>query len=187
MFEPTTNSDRWHQWLFQEIEEGSSLASYDTIENYLRHGTRLRLQNGIRIIQCLIMPSFEDWVSYEIFQWRDRNYYVLETQCKLTDPRGDLNEGEIRRIGFVPQLRFKHSQLNKSTVEDFKSFFDIPVKVFPENYHGLDGTLYELLLCNGFQEVRFRWWVNPTDEWLPLEKGFYQVVKKCQDALKDTP
>ncbi len=181
---PRFDIDHWNRWLNQEVETGNDLANYDTIKNYLRHGDRLRCPLNPRVVQCLILPTFDVWLSYEVFRNKDE-YWLLRTICKLHDPRERPKMGEKRRMDFRPELVYKTCQIWESSIKSLMTLFRQPVISFEEGGIGMDGTSYELALAgSGFQQVRYSWWEEPTRGWQPLWAGFHALIAHFDSALE---
>lgn len=179
------NTDHWDKWLDQSfIDDGITLVPYDVLINYLRNGHKLRAMGGIRMLQCMMRPSFFPWISYEIFDEQER-YYLLKTECKLTDPR-PIKMRVKRKMGVLPVFTYSHQEIDEHIVIQWLEKFRLPVPVFAEGPIGGDGTIYEICVESGFQSARYVWWDFVSQEWEELDKRFKDVIHQIETIVKET-
>ncbi len=173
----------------QQIEEWRILQ--EEAIKALRNNSR---QEGIRLLQLLVIPAFEPVTSYEILKIRSTR---RATKYLGIFARWRRDVDIVKFTSPVEQL--KYPALLNPTVEhqDFAitadevgrildSFKSVSVPPLAGDYApGLDGTIYELELNNGLFQSRFCWWNEAPIEWQPLEVVFQSTLSKL-DAVVAT-
>ncbi len=146
-----------------------------TVPEKLRLASNLQ-GSGTHICQLLILPSFENSVSWD----------VTETRAKENQPRWyrtcwrrDIDLEAFRS----PVERLRHPRPYRPTIEAgwypidpgqfgalIEKFRATPIPLdASENIGGVDGTTYELAFSRYFTKARIRWWARMPEAWKPLE------------------
>jgi hypothetical protein len=130
---------------------------------------------GSRVFQLLIIPSFTSAVSIEAYaQSEDTNDYWFVRMLWEWDKDYEKFRTPVERL----RHPFPLSPTIKSEMLILKDIFpgriiqklrSVQIPAWVESKAiGLDGTMYELLLGEGYLEVRYSWWECPPTEWKPL-------------------
>lgn len=113
---------------------------------------------GMRRLQLLCLPSFDDPQAFEMRQagleWRLYSSRVAESWPTL------------RLTGY------DHIQVDSETLASFfsrVSALSFPLVPYLNDSCGLDGTMFHLAVFGDmFSEWRFQWWSNSPPQWQPL-------------------
>ena len=128
----------------------------------------------IDLLKLSVNPSFEDAFVLTLVKSERREemtYLLRYEERKITTPL-------VAGCGSVGQ-DFSLSEEIRVSNETVEQILQIAQKastsVMPAYALGLDGTMFELCISNGLNEVRFKWWATIPKEWEPL--------KEISDAL----
>ena len=169
------DTDKWRAW-FKHRRDSHDLANRDTVTEFLRNGSEYRIEAGNRLLQILILPSFEPIRSYELFSFLgpkqarvEGDYILLQTTWdERAEKQRWLHTGKPEYV--LPNLQLAYVEVDSDVVkglfEPFKA--NIPIWFEPNkslDKIGLDGTKYELALGGYFLGVRYVWWESVPDEW----------------------
>lgn len=184
----------WHEWI-KKYRVNSNDFTFESIYDYLRDGCDFRITRGTRALQLLELPSFDPVVSYEIINESHFNLETskLNTQYRLLKTVWVMDK-DLKRLGkegksnFTPTIEYAHAALPVETVNNlFKDFQQhIPIWFYltvEEDYMGCDGASYELALGNPFLGVRYHWWSDKPDEWMPIYKAFDKAKTLFENLL----
>ena len=146
-------------------------------------------RRGLRMFQMVVEPSFEDAVCWNVFQsgigpdakhfggravWRrGADMEKLHTPLTRLKHLGELSPTVEARVFELP------GELVESSLGPLKS---VSIPVFAEKVPmGLDGTGYELTLCESYFAVaRFEWWQQGPAEWERLTETALSIFDKLE-------
>ena len=124
---------------------------------------------GVRRIQVVCMPSFDDGYSWDIRELNDS--WLLY--------RGVVSP-DVQRVRGFDRLNADPQRL--------QAFFDelcattLPVRPDLSGMNGLDGTMYQLALFGDlFSALRFEWWSDFPSHWKPL----VQIADRMMDYFRE--
>lgn len=147
-----------------------------------------------RLIQLLILPTFESTVGYEICGPATPKYN--NWLAVMTRWRFDLDVAKFSN----PVERLKHPYPLHPTIERatihttagvvetalarFRSL-TVPVSS-SRDILGLDGTSYEVVLGDFWTSSRFHWWGEAPTEWKPIGTAFQEVLPQLEALFAET-
>jgi hypothetical protein len=112
---------------------------------------------GIRRLQLIVAPSFEEVSVWEVRQGRE---------WQLTRPRVFATEPELMLVGHEvvpfasPALAAYYERVGALT---------LPLRPDLSGYGGADGTRYEFAVFGDLSSAwRFEWWSEWPEQWRPL-------------------
>lgn len=158
----------------------------------LRQGSRSALPRANRLVQLLVLPSFESAFGYEIRQDQkaENQYFVIHSLWRM-----DIDLSKFR----TPHIRLQHPHTLSPTIEIRQLPLDpdwavatigtlkqlmIPAMVQTECI-GLDSTSYEIAFDSGNVYARYSWWEEPPSGWLPLHDWLLETVDVLE-SLRNT-
>jgi hypothetical protein len=161
-------------------------------EEYLRleHEAITRLRNGVshknycRKLQALVLPSFEDCCSYELFAMSRATSPALAVKtvwkrnvdtAKFQTPVARLKHGIGTQL--APTIELSENTIPENllnTLLERAALLTLPPAA-PSKHFGIDGVSYEVSFNNSFAWSRFRWWQEPPAGWEPLQKLFHEI------------
>lgn len=159
----------------------------DTALEILR---KIKHERGRRLLQLLVIPSFEIVNSYNIFRIISHNQptsYLVKTVNWRYDLDLEKFRTPLERLKYpatlVPTLESKSSPITAETVEQIlDQFRHISLPMWTDNKAlGLDGTSYEIQLGDGFLLSRFHWWHEQPTEWQQLHLAFHQTIMQLKE------
>jgi hypothetical protein len=151
-------------------------AAYSEVETKARHALEhvkapLSRDRSSIIIQLLMEPSFDTYVSWTVFKdWSNGEYFSIEVKWKQWHDFERFRDAESGQWRTEPTLQFKEASLN---VQDFDQRFHIGSKIqIPlmgvEDFSGADGVGYSLKVPNYFGGFHLFWWEEGPPEWREL-------------------
>ncbi|GAB5493724.1 MAG: hypothetical protein Phog2KO_39390 [Phototrophicaceae bacterium] len=192
------NEDSWKEWVSEYIENPNAYGS-DALYAYLRHGYKFRATSVDRIMQILILPSFEPAVSYEIFRTR-----VIKSIDEPITSESIANKFDVVKTtwhsdtdmqlradnpsDYKPTFTYSKAEVSLNDMETMFNQFklSIPMWFHPtveDDYMGLDGTNYELALGGFFLGVRYRLWSMGPTEWKPIYDATSNATTLLENIL----
>jgi hypothetical protein len=184
------NPDHWKEWLHhREVVPSRNIDK--AVTDYLRDGDEFRVSEGTRLMQFLFLPSFEPYVSYEIFReysgpagQRTAQYTLVKTSW---DFPADFARWKVNRPDeLLPTLSIVQAVVDKKFAVKVNNGFRTNIRAWFEMdaaIIGNDGAVCEVAFGDYFLGVRFRWWEAPT-EWKILHELFFENVAKFEQVLK---
>ncbi|MBC7529769.1 MAG: hypothetical protein H7308_19750 [Chthonomonadaceae bacterium] len=152
----------------------------------LRKGNTPDLARVRQCFQILVMPSFEDHVSWEVCH--DDKAEAYFAVCSIWRVGTDVAKLE------TPIVRLRHPRPLFPTIEveqfplqsewaeiAIASLKSLSISAMPDSkIIGLDGTFYELAFDAGFFSARYRWWSVPPFRWRPLDDWFQETLSSLE-------
>ncbi len=144
----------------------------------LRFGALMDQHRPLAVCQFLILPSFENAVSWDVTKVASRKEGA-HTRLYRSCWRMDIDSQAMSS----PVERCKHSRPYRPTIEVdwvpideaqidglLKKLRLVPVPLaVASNHAGLDGTFFELTVGGFFCSARIVWWCSIPDEWRALQ------------------
>ena len=146
--------------------------------NALRFGTLIERHRSVPVCQLLILPSFENPVSWDVIKIVSRHEAAQTRLCRSTWQM-EVDEQAMSS----PVERLRHPRPYKPTLETDWVLVDatrleailsrirgirIPL-MLAESHVGLDGTSFELAIGGDcFCNARIGWWCDMPKEWQEL-------------------
>lgn len=178
------NKERGREYKRSEEERSRRVADETTLQR-IRTKPRLATEDvhlwhesGVRRLQLIVLPSFEDGRAWEV-----REVY-----------RGDWLLFGSDVVDFQP-LTIKGWWKLPIQSAQLKSFFErvtsiqIPLGPPHEEIIGCDGTTMQLAAFSGYSQWRFEWWSHYPPAWQPLNAiaeemltAFYTADNAFNDA-----
>lgn len=151
----------------------------------LRLGTGIDRHRSVPICQLLILPSFENPISWDVIKVASRQAGA-QTRLYRSCWRMDLDSQAMSS----PVERLKHPRPFKPTLETewvlidsgklaaiLARLQDIRILLTPPNAPGgCDGTIFELAVGGFFCNARIGWWCDLPEEW----HGLRPVVEELE-------
>lgn len=113
---------------------------------------------GMRRLQLLCLPSFDESLAFEVRQ--------ASSEWRLYSSRIAESWPTLRLTGY------DHIQIDSETLATFFSrvtALSLPLAPYLNDSLGLDGTMFHLAIFGDmFSEWRFQWWSDAPPQWQPL-------------------
>jgi hypothetical protein len=173
----------------EQIDEFTGLS--EQVCDALRHGKHIDFRHFVPICQYLILPAFENSLSWDIVRAVPR---TAEAKDRLY--RSCWRKDVDSQAMCSPIERFKHPRPYKPTVEVDWVPIDldrvqhclatlrtirVPLTI-AQPHSGLDGVRFELSMGTLFCNARIGWWGKLPDEWLELKP----VVTHLEQLIQET-
>lgn len=151
---------------------------------------------GLRIVQFLVLPSFDDFVCWEL---RSRPRRKAATETRLNQIRWafgadcDAFRSPAERLKhprpFRPSVATRSALVAMSTFEvAVDRLASVAIRLMPKSApSGLDGTGYELALGDYFCNSRVAWWVRLPAEWKDLDPPLTEFLSLCESVALAEP
>lgn len=175
----------------------------------VRHGYELVRVKGLRdrrLVQVIILPSFQPFVAWQIFQRTpgeanaSTEYVGLRTEWrhqedwqKFYSPIEQAATLRLKHLNrLAPALGFFQMQVEADWVQAVDArlaALNVPVIVMQHDGVGLDGTRYELILGDYMAVITFHWWKNGPIEWKALSEltnNIFQTLERQYQSEKGT-
>jgi hypothetical protein len=171
---------------------------YDAIREsayyVLRNCKRIPLERYVPQCQFLILPSFDDPVSWDIVQtYADgdfKTHLYRTTWCSIHDLQTLESPEERSKPAGSYRPTFK-SQRVLVDVEQLTSIVSrlqairIPLGMTDETM-GLDGVDFELAMNGSIWSTRIQWWCDLPPEWQELKPAVTDLEKLLKSAWEAT-
>ncbi len=171
-------------------------AAYDG----LRLGTYVDRHRSIPVCQYLILPSFENPVSWDVIRVAARRAGAqtrLYRSCWRMDVDSEAMRTPVERLKhpkpYLPTIEADWALIDLSTVQESLSRLrsaPVPLAI-AEPVVGCDGTTFELSVGEFFCNARISWWCDLPKDWqslrpiiVELEQAFEQAWER---AAKTSP
>lgn len=126
----------------------------------------------------MVAPSFKRGTIIRIYKGRGKNLYSLEYQKSLfhgmLTSRHFLKENEV-----AESWKRELSEAEASKLFGCLSNLQVPVK--PAYILGLDGTSYVLVIENGMNKVKYKWWSKVPEGWEGLDEIAYIMMELARE------
>jgi hypothetical protein len=143
----------------------------------LRLGPRIDRHRSLPLCQFLILPSFENCISWDVLKLDSRDSGAqtrLYRSCWRNDADTEAFRSPVERLKhprpYSPTLETDWVLIEKDKLESILSRFRtirIPLTL-TTSHAGLDGTSFELALGDAFCNARITWWCELPEEWKEL-------------------
>ncbi|MEP7218740.1 MAG: hypothetical protein ABI876_07470 [Bacteroidota bacterium] len=169
------------------LMDNGLIAAWGNLEDRAREIIRSdrRSTNVDFLIQFLVFPQFQSFVSWEISRrGRDssrQGYFALRTEWnrpfdaeRLRTPLTQLRNGMVP----LPTIEMEEFDLTDEYVATLiGNINDLSIPAFPESGRfGIDGTTYEFFIDKSFASARYTWWMEPPAAWKPLGDIFHETL-----------
>lgn len=148
-------------------------AAYDA----LRLGTRIDRHRSVPMCQFLILPSFENAVSWDVIRVvsrKDGAQARLYRSCWRMDVDSQAMSSPVERLKhprpYHPTLETNWVLVDKKKLEVILARFNgirVPLTLATTRT-GCDGTTFELAVGDFSCNARIGWWCDLPDEWQEL-------------------
>jgi hypothetical protein len=169
------------------------------VHDGLRHRKFLAEHAVIPLCQYLVLPAFENPVSWDLLGVVSRRAgggeMRLYRSCWRKDQDLEAFRSPVERLKrprpFSPRVEVEWMPIERDRVEALIARFQsIRVPLVVERPHtGLDGVIFELSLGWFFCSARIGWWVELPDEWQelqPLVAALEQLIEESW-STRQTP
>ncbi len=143
----------------------------------LHLGTMIERQRSVPMCQYLILPSFENPISWDaigVVSRKDGAQIRLYRSCWRMDIDAQAMSSPVERLKhprpYKPTLETDWVLLDRRKLEAFLERFTavrIPLTLSTARA-GCDGTSFELTVGNSFCNARIAWWQDLPEEWQAL-------------------
>jgi hypothetical protein len=136
---------------------------------------------ALKLLQLLVIPSFEPTIGVEIFRKTSRSKIVSYVAAQTVWRRDwDIEKFRtpVERLKYprsiAPTIHRKIGEVSNEIIEGWlNQLKSISIPAWVENESiDLDRTRYELSLGQdtSFLSVRYAWWEQPPEAWQPLAR-----------------
>jgi hypothetical protein len=157
----------------------------------LRLGTPIEHRRSVPMCQFLILPSFENPVSWDVIRVVSREYGAqtrLYRSCWRMDLDSKAMSSPVERLKhprpYNPTLETDWVLVDKGKLEAILARFNvirIPLTLATARA-GCDGTSFELAVGDFFCSARIGWWCDLPEEWQELSP----VVAELENLFEST-
>jgi hypothetical protein len=157
----------------------------------LRLGTPIYRHRSVPLCQFLILPSFENPISWDVIRVvsrKDGAQTRLYRSCWRMDVDSQAMSSPVERLKhprpYNPTLETDWVLVDKGKLELILARFNairIPLTLANAR-SGCDGTSFELAVGNFFCNARIGWWSDVPDEWQELRP----VVRDLENLFEST-
>ena len=156
----------------------------------LRHGTFINRQHLLPICQYLVLPSFENPVSWDVIRIASSgsDEARLYRSCWRMDIDLQALSTPIERLKhrrpFVPAVEVGFAPIDLSQIEKLLAQFrNVRVSLAVTNPSvGCDGESYELTIGGAFCHARIAWWDQLPNEW----RGLAPAIAELSSLFEST-
>ena len=193
--------------LFMEKQQVDNWYRFQIEAHQLLHANR-SFENGTRMLQLIILPSFKNAVSWEVvikvqtirktrakreFQ---REFFIARTIWRMDTDREKFRDREKSRSPLdrlrppsplKPTMEQKEWFIDEATMDrwiDSFSAIQLPVCIQSESAV-FDGTTHHFAIYSAGFSATFQWKREAPSKWIGLEERFTATIRQFEEIAKN--
>lgn len=157
----------------------------------LRLGTCIDRHRSVPVCQLLILPSFENPISWDVIKVASRQGGAqnrLYRSCWRMDLDSQAMSSPVERLQhprpFKPTLETEWVLIDSGKLTAILARLQgIRIPIAPSSAHaGCDGTSFELAVGDFFSNARIGWWCDLPEQWHELRTVIVELERLFESA-----